>query len=133
MIRNNKMLWTLQVLLATLYLFAGMFKVLAAAETLGSPDPLPIWFLRLVGALETAGALGLVLPGLTGVQRRLTPIAAACLIGIMIGAAVVAAITMGALLALFPVLVGVLDAVVFIGRRDWLPQLTASMNRAVAE
>src|SRR5689334_4397670 len=93
LIRNNKVLWTLQVLLAALYLFAGVFKVVAspAAMTMpdGSPGPLPIWFLRLVGGLETLGALGLILPGLTGIRRGLTPLAAACLFVIMVGATIV--------------------------------------------
>ena len=31
-LRNNKVLWTLQILLAALYLFAGGFKIVAAPE-----------------------------------------------------------------------------------------------------
>lgn len=119
LIRNNTALWTLQILLAALYLFAGLFKVLAAAQSLGPQGPLPIWFLRVVGGLETLGALGLILPGLTGIWRGLTPIAAGCLIGIMIGA-VITSVPLGLVPALLPIAAGILDAVVVVGRLEWL-------------
>ena len=43
LLRNNKVLWTLQILLAALYLFAGGFKLVAAPEQMvASPtDPVP--------------------------------------------------------------------------------------------
>jgi hypothetical protein len=123
MIRNNKVLWTIQILLAALYLFAGGFKVVASAAAMsqpdGSPGPLPIWFLRTVGMLECLGALGLILPGLTGIKRGLTPIAAWCLVVIMIGA-VVTSIPLGWMTLILPIVAGLLDIVVATGRRDWL-------------
>lgn len=120
MLKNNKLLWTLQILLAALYLFAGGFKVVASAATLtaGGPSPLPIWFLRLVGVLECLGALGLVLPGLTGIRRGLTPLAAACLFVIMVGA-FITSIPLGAATLILPAVAGVLDLIVAAGRRDW--------------
>ncbi len=130
--RHNKVLWTLQVLLAALYLFAGPFKVLASAQSLGPPGPLPIWFLRLVGACETLGALGLILPGLTGIRRGLTPIAGACLAVIMIGATVVTVMTMNAAVAAIPLVVGILDGVVATGRREWLSPRAAAAERGQA-
>ena len=76
MLRNNRVLWTLQILLAALYLFAGGFKLIASPEAMqpdpSIPQPLPLWFLRFIGGLEVLGALGLVLPGLTGIRPNLT-------------------------------------------------------------
>ncbi len=123
-LRNNRVLWTLQILLAALYFFGGLFKVFAPPEAMqlpdGQPQPLPIWFLRMIGGFEALGALGLILPGLTGIRRNLTPIAAGCLTFIMIGAVVTTVATMGVVAALLPFITGVLDVVVLNGRRDWL-------------
>src|SRR6266540_3800384 len=87
---RNRILWTIQVLLAGLYLFAGGFKLVASAAAMqppnGQPQPLPIWFLRMIGGFECLGALGLILPGLVGIHRHLTPTAAAGLALIMLGA-----------------------------------------------
>lgn len=122
MLRNHRVLWTLQILLAALYLFAGGFKLVAAPEAM-QPDPatappLPIPFLRFIGGLEVLGALGLVLPGLTGVRPHLTWMAAAGLAILMAGAVFTTVATMGVLLALFPFAVGALDVVVMLGRRE---------------
>src|ERR1051325_7133679 len=98
MLRNNRVLWTIQILLAVLYVFAGGVKLFGPAEAMqppGQPQPLPIWFLRMIGGFELLGALGLVLPGLTGIRRNLTPIAAACLALIMAGAVITTVATMG--------------------------------------
>lgn len=134
LIHNNKVLWTLQILLAALYLFAGGFKVVASAASMsqpgGGPGPLPIWFLRFVGVLECLGALGLILPGLTGIRRGLTPLAAACLFVIMIGA-VITSIPLGATTLILPIVAGILDVVVAVGRRDWAKQAPASAQAAL--
>jgi hypothetical protein len=50
---------------------------------------LPGWFLRFLGVAAVLGALGLVLPGLLRIRPGLTPLAAAGLVIIMIGATVV--------------------------------------------
>ena len=73
-------------------------------------------FLRFIGVVETLGALGLVLPGLLRIQEVLTPVAAAGLVVIMVGASVVTAASGPAAAALFPFVVGVLAASVAIGR-----------------
>jgi hypothetical protein len=121
MLRNNRLLWTLQILLAALYLFAGGFKLVASPEAMQPdptiPSPLPIPFLRVIGAFEVLGALGLVLPGLTGIRPQLTWMAAAGLAIIMIGAVVTTIPAMGLLPALFPLAVGILDVIVMLGRR----------------
>ena len=124
-LRNNKVLWTLQILLAALYLFAGGFKIVAAPEQMvASPtDPIPspnmVAFLRMIGGFEVLGAAGLILPGLTGIKRHLTSVAAGCLAFIMVGAVIVSAAQMGVTTAILPFVVGILDLIVMFGRRGW--------------
>jgi uncharacterized membrane protein YphA (DoxX/SURF4 family) len=113
----NRALWILQILLALLFLFAGGVKLMLPADQLAKQAPqLPVAFLRLVGALEVSGALGLILPRLLRIRPGLTPLAAAGLIGIMIGATVVTLISNGPAQALLPVVVGLLLVFVAYGR-----------------
>jgi len=69
-------LWTIQVLLALVFLLAGSMKLILPIEMLIAQMPLPGLFVRFIGIAEVAGALGLILPGLTRIQRGLTPLAA---------------------------------------------------------
>lgn len=117
--RLNVTLWTVQLLLALLFLFAGGMKLVVpiAALTAQAPLPLPGAFLRLIGVAETLGALGLVLPGLTGIRTRLTPLAAAGLVIIMTGATVVTLVGGGGAGALVPMAVGALAA--FVADARW--------------
>ena len=125
LLRDNRVLWVLQILLAALYLFAGGLKLVAAPEDMRAAptDPIPAgnWlvFLRLIGGFEVLGALGLVLPGLTGIKRHLTSVAAGCLAIIMVGAIVVGFAQIGASAAIMPFVVGILDLVVMRGRKGW--------------
>jgi len=124
-LRNNKVLWTLQILLAALYLFAGGFKLVASPEQMvASPtDPVPspnmVAFLKMIGGFEVLGAAGLILPGLTGTKRHLTSVAAGCLAFIMVGAVAVSIAQIGVSAAIMPLVAGILDLVVMFGRRGW--------------
>jgi len=71
-------LWVISGLLAALFLFAGLPKLLTPAKML-SPRVYAPWFLTAVGVCETLGAIGLLIP-------RVAALAAAGLCGIMIGA-----------------------------------------------
>ena len=118
LIRNNRVLWTIQVVLAALFLFAGGYKLFAPADQLAVAAPgMPVPFLRFIATMEILGAFGLILPGLFGIKQFLTPVAAAGLVIIMIGAVVVTALTVSAVAALFPLTVGVLATLVALGRR----------------
>jgi len=55
---------------------------------------------------ELVGALGLVLPGLLRIKPGLTPLAAACLLIIMIGATFLTAANQGIAAATLPFVVG---------------------------
>jgi hypothetical protein len=117
LVRNNRVLWTIQVLLAALFLFAGGYKLVAPADQLAAAAPgMPVPFLRFIATMECLGALGLLLPGLFGIKQFLTPLAAAGLVIIMIGAVTVTVLTMGAAAALLPLITGVLAATVAYGR-----------------
>jgi len=113
-------LWILQVLLALLFVFAGVVKLVMPAEQLISqmPLPLPVPLLRFVAVAELTGAAGLILPGLLGIRPGLTPLAAVGLIIIMTGATVVTAGGGMILGALFPLVVGLLCA--FVAYARWV-------------
>ena len=114
---NNRVLWVIQSLLALLFLFAGGAKLVMPAAQLTQQTPmLSAAFLRFVGVCEVLGGLGLILPWLLRVQPRLTPLAAACLVVIMIGATVITVMINGAAMAVFPAAVGLLAASVAYGR-----------------
>jgi DoxX-like protein len=116
----NAALWAIQGLLAALFLFAGGFKLALPLAALAKVSPLPAAFLKFIGACEVTGAIGLVLPGLLRIRTDLTPLAAAGLVIIMIGATVVTVATQGAAPAALPFCVGILAATVALGRRRFL-------------
>ena len=108
-------LWIIQALLSLLFLFAGGTKlVLPIAEMTKDMPSMPGWFLRFIGVAEILGGLGLILPGLLRIQTGLTPLAAAGLVIIMIGATVLS-IPQG-VVVLLPLLTGILAAFVAYGR-----------------
>lgn len=109
-------LWVVQALLAALFVFAGGMKLVLPLDQMQGPVALPGAFLRFLGVAELLGGLGLVLPGLVRVQPMLTPLAAAGLVIIMIGATVVTLVTGGGALALMPLVTGLLAAFVAYGR-----------------
>src|SRR6266480_5494015 len=117
----NIVLWIIQVLLTLLFLLAGGTKLVLSIETMrsmGSPNQimLPGLFIRFIGVCEVLGALGLILPGLLRIRTDLTPLAAAGLAIIMIGATVLTFAGDGVATALSPLVVGILTAFVAYGR-----------------
>lgn len=112
----NVALWIAQALLAALFLFAGGSKLVMSPEQMAGPVPLPVSFLRFIGVCEVLGGLGLILPGLLRIGTGLTPLAAAGLVIIMIGAT--ATSLMGGMVgaALISLVVGVAAAFVAYGR-----------------
>ncbi len=119
---TNRLLWTAQVLTALLFLFAGTSKfIMPAAKMQEGPVVLPLAFLYFIGVCECLGALGLVLPGLTRIRTLLTPLAAAGLTIIMIGATVVSIMGFGVVAGIFPAVVGVVTASIAYGRTRVVP------------
>lgn len=121
----NIALWILQVLLALMFLFAGVMKLVIPPDVMakmGSPNQvhIPGLLLRLIGVFEVLGGLGLILPGLLRIKRGLTPAAATGLVIIMIGAVVLTVMGDGVVAAIVPFIFTVLLALVAYGRRSWL-------------
>src|SRR5947208_16776063 len=117
--KARALLWTIQGLLALLFLFAGGMKLILPVAELTRQMRLPGLFLRFIGVAEVAGALGLILPGLLRIRPGLTPLAGVGLVTIMSGATAIT-IEGGAVApALVPFMVGVLATCVVLGRRQW--------------
>jgi hypothetical protein len=114
--RKNVTLWVVQGLLASLFLFAGGMKLVLPIEAMAGPVALPGLLLRFIGVAEVLGAIGLILPGLLRTHAELTPVAAAGLVIIMIGATVITAMGGAIAPAAVPFIVGVLAASVAYGR-----------------
>lgn len=88
----NAALWLAQIILAGIFGLSGTAKLtlsrerlLATGQTGIAMFPMPV--VRFTAAAEILAAAGLVAPGLTGIALTLTPLAAAGLCVVMVGAA----------------------------------------------
>ena len=95
----NIALWIVQGLLALVFLFSGGMKFVMSIEEMTKQMSMPGWFLHFIG-----------------VRPALTPLAAAGLVIIMIGATVVTVMIGGVAMALLPLVTGALAAFVAYGR-----------------
>ena len=111
-------MWIVQGVLAAMFLLAGGSKLVMTAEQMASPGPVqfPVLFIRFIGVCEVLGAIGMILPGATGVRPGLTPLAAAGLVVIMIGATVVNIMNGMAPFAIPTAVLGLLAATVVVFR-----------------
>lgn len=116
----NVILWIVQILLAILFVVAGVPKLIMPASMLKPPSPeaieFPVLFLRFIGVCEVLGGLGLVLPAVFKRRQSLIPLAAVGLLIIMLGATVTTAMSGGGLMALIPLVIALLLAFVAYGR-----------------
>jgi hypothetical protein len=118
----NRLLWIAQALAALLFLFAGSMKFIMPVEKMQQGSiVLPIAFMYFIGVCECLGALGLLLPGMFRIRTWLTPLAAAGLTTIMIGATTITILAMGAMAALFPAIVGVVTVWIAYARTSVVP------------
>ena len=89
----NIVLWVVAGLLALAFLASGVSKVTGERSKMIEKTPYVEDFsqnaVRLIGAVEILGAIGLILPAALGVAPVLVPLAATGLALVMIGAAVV--------------------------------------------
>jgi hypothetical protein len=122
--KNDTVLWIIQGLLAVMFLFAGGSKlVMSAAQMTEQANAvggvqLPIAFIRFIGVCELLGAIGVVVPWLTGIRPGLTPLAAGGLVVIMLGATVINLTTTVPAMAILTAILGLLASSVAYGR--WL-------------
>lgn len=89
----NTALWIVQILVAIAFFMAGLGKVLQSREALIERgmkyvEDFSDGTVKLIGFLEIAGALGVILPSLLNILPQLTPIAASGLVLTMLGAAI---------------------------------------------
>jgi uncharacterized membrane protein len=105
-------LWTLQVLLALQFASGGVLKLAGDPAMVAMFADIGVgqWLRYLVGGLEIAGALGLLVPRLSG-------LAALGLVGLMVGAAATNALVLGTS-PLLPILLLLLAALVAWVRRE---------------
>ncbi len=88
----NAIIWILILLLAATYAVTGASKMLASRQRLlavpgmGWVDAAPMPYVRLIGMLELAGAIGVVVPWASGILPFLTPLAAWGLAVVQVGA-----------------------------------------------
>jgi uncharacterized membrane protein YphA (DoxX/SURF4 family) len=70
------------VLVAGLFIMSGVMKLFTPVIQLSLQMPwtgqVPETFLRFIGVVDLAGGLGVLLPALTRIAPRLTPLAALC-------------------------------------------------------
>jgi hypothetical protein len=76
----NVLLWIVASALAALFLFAGSLKLFRSKHqlvaTMGWVEDFSPGTIKLIGAAEIAGALGLILPAALDIAPILTPLAA---------------------------------------------------------
>jgi putative oxidoreductase len=80
-------LWVAQILLALVFGFAGSMKLVTPiAELAKNGAWMQDWWLliRFIGTSEVAGAVGMLLPGLSRIKPKLTSLAALGLLTIMV-------------------------------------------------
>jgi hypothetical protein len=128
----NRLLWVMQILLALVFLFAAVTKFVMPAEQLTAQSSMSATFLRFIGTMEVLGALGLVLPWLLRIRPMLTPLAAAGLVVIMVGAVVTTIPAMGIAAAIVPAATGPLAAFVAWGRWGSQPQPRSMVRKSGA-
>jgi hypothetical protein len=98
-------------------------------DQLAQMSHLPGPFMRGIGTCEILGALGLILPGLVGVARWLTPLAATGLVIIMIGATSETIEHMSVGAAIVPFVAGLLALFVAVAR--WWFDAEAAGSRSI--
>jgi len=86
------LVWVLQILLAVIFVAAGLVKLIRPKADLRAQmdwvDDYSDNAVKGIGAVEVLPAIGLILPALTGIGTIFIPLAALGLVLLMIGAAI---------------------------------------------
>lgn len=124
----NVVLWVAQIALAAMFVFVSTPKLLGDPTAVAMFHVIGFgqWFRYLTGACELAGAIGLLIPRLSG-------LAATGLVGLMIGATLTNLFLVPGMQAsaAVTVLLGVVFAVIAWLRRDRTVALAATVQRIV--
>ncbi|GAA2121105.1 DoxX family protein [Actinomadura alba] len=120
----RRTLWVLQILIAAFLLIASAMPKFAgqkdAVETFAEIG-WGQWFRYVTGAVEAAGAIGLVVPRLAG-------LAATGLIGLMIGAILTQVLVLVPAFAALPAAFAIVFALIAYDRREETRQLLRSLR-----
>lgn len=85
-------LWVAQVLIFVAFTLFGCMKLFMPVEQLAAmwvwPGAVPVWFLHLMGLIDVAGGVGVLLPALTRIKPGLTVLTAAGCVLLQISAIV---------------------------------------------
>src|SRR5713101_3984289 len=116
----NMTLWTLQLLVALVFVAAGSGKLVGSAAMIALFDAVGIgqWFRYVTGSLEVLGALLLIVPGKTAFG--------AVLLACVMAGAIVAHLTVLHTAPTGPVVLFALTALIAWGRRSQLAGLLGS-------
>jgi putative oxidoreductase len=119
----NIALWALQVFLALMFAMAGLAKVFGdpAMVQMFATIGVGQWFRYAVGALEIAGAVGVLVPRLSG-------LAALGLVCLMVGVILTNLFVLGAN-PLLPLVLLLVSVMVAWGRRAWSGDLLGHLGR----
>jgi len=121
----NTVIWICQAILAAAMLGAGLMKIMKSRAEL---EPKMGWVraftdsqVQLIGIAEVVGAVGLIVPALTGILPILTPIAAAALAVLMAGGAATHVKLKEAPMAAPALVLGALAVFIAVGRFVLVP------------
>lgn len=123
---THRLLWILQLLMATTLLWAAGMKLMQSPEHLSAMWPwtgeVPAWLVKLTGLADLLIALGLVLPGLLGVRPNLTALSAGSLVLLMTAASAFHILRGEASQIGFNIMLAILAGIVLWGRRPRSPR-----------
>ena len=86
---SRRLLWTVQILLALVFLAHGAMMLFPPAEVARQMNAeMPRWFSLFIGVAEILAAIGLTLPAITGIQAWLVSWAAGGLMIVMVSATI---------------------------------------------
>lgn len=109
--RNPKLLWTVQILLAVVFVAVAVPRLIGTAATVETFEQIGMgqWLRYVTGAAELAGAIGLLIPRLAG-------LAAIGLTGVMIGATVTNFLVLTPAMAALTIVLGAASALIAVAR-----------------
>jgi VIT1/CCC1 family predicted Fe2+/Mn2+ transporter len=121
----NNALWIVQILVALGFTLTGLVKLTQPKEKLalrmGWVNDFSQNNIRVIGLLELLGAVGVIVPALTGILPWLTSLAAVGLIVVMLGAAATHLRRKEYAMAAITVVMGALAAFIAYGRFVLVP------------
>nr|WP_232327781.1 DoxX family protein [Kibdelosporangium sp. MJ126-NF4]CEL13091.1 hypothetical protein [Kibdelosporangium sp. MJ126-NF4]CTQ98778.1 hypothetical protein [Kibdelosporangium sp. MJ126-NF4] len=117
-------LWTVQALLVGVFVFVAVAKLSDYPSSVADFDQIGLgdWFRYVTGAIELAGAIGMLIPRLAG-------LAALGLVVVMIGATVTNLLVLTPGMALVTITLGAASAVVAVARWSETRALVESLMR----